>query len=227
LTAFSLQVSTNWFATLESQWDDSLEEIIERTVEAPGLPVLNELAKGDTRLNWDERTSLALLVAFQEMRTPASRQRALDHTKAMTDKLLREVREANPTQNTIDLVGKDGKWSTVTLEEIEQSQADLDKETSLERLKLTMGPALELHRHYKQMKFTVYYSLEPERFITTDTPVIRVFSLNRAFGAGINRKDIEIRFPVSRNALLTIMHDHTLTEQLIDATRPRPNEKNC
>jgi len=58
--------------------DDSLEEIIERTVETPGLPLLQKLAKRNTRLSWDERTALALFVAFQEVRTPASLQRTID-----------------------------------------------------------------------------------------------------------------------------------------------------
>jgi len=101
------------FKDERGEWDDSLEKIIERTVETPGLPVLQQLAKATTRLNWDERKAVALLVAFQEMRTPASLQRTIDYTKAMTERLLRYVRAANPTQETIDLVGKDGKENIV------------------------------------------------------------------------------------------------------------------
>lgn len=209
------------FKNEKGEWDDSLEETIERTVEAPGLPVIEKLANGITRLNWKERTDLALLVAIQEMRTPASRQRVIDSMKTMTEKLLREIREANPAQKTIDLVGKDGMNHTVTLQEMEESQADLETKTSLERLKLMMGPALKLYQHYKQMKFTMYYPLGTERFITTDTPVIRVFSLNKTFGAGINRKDVEIRFPISSNAFLTITHDLKLTEQLMHAAEAK------
>ena len=116
------------FKNENGEWDDSLEEIIESAVETPGLPVLKKLAKGNARLKWEERTALAMLVAFQEVRTPSSIQRTIDYTKAMAERLLREVRAANPTQKTIDLVGKDGKKNTVTLAEIEESQADLEKE---------------------------------------------------------------------------------------------------
>jgi len=206
------------FRNDKGEWDDSLEHMIERTVETPGLPVLRKLANAKTRLNWPERTALAVLVAIQEMRTPASRQRAIDHTKALTEKLLREVREANPTQETIDIVGKDGKKSTITLQEIEESQADLEKDTSFEALKLTIGPAMELYQYYQQMRYTVYYPVGDERFVTTDTPVIRVFPVSRGFGAGINRKDVEIRFPLSSTAFLTITHDLKFTEQLMRAT---------
>jgi len=205
------------FKNEKGQWDDSLEEIIGRTVEAPGLPVLQKLAKGNTRLNWDERTALALLVALQEVRTPASLQRTIDYTKAMTERLLREIRDADPTQKTIDLVGEDGKKSTVTLAEIEESQADLEKKNSLEKLRLAMGPAMELHQYYRQMKFTMHYPLGGQRFITSDTPVIRVYS-HTGYGTGLNRNDVEVRFPVSNSAFLTITHDLKFAEQLIGAT---------
>jgi hypothetical protein len=205
------------FKNEKDEWDDSLEEIIGRTVEAPGLPVLQKLAKGNTRLNWDERTALALLVALQEVRTPASLQRTIDYTKAMTERLLREIRDADPTQKTIDLVGEDGKKSTVTLAEIEESQADLEKKNSLEKLRLAMGPAMELHQYYRQMKFTMYYPLGGQRFITSDTPVIRVYS-HTGYGTGLNRNDVEVRFPVSNSAFLTITHDLKFAEQLIGAT---------
>ena len=205
------------FKNEKGEWDDSLEEIISRTVEAPGLPVLQKLAKGNTRLNWDERTALALLVALQEVRTPASLQRTIDYTKAMTERLLREIRDADPTQKTIDLVGEDGKKSTVTLAEIEESQADLEKKNSLEKLRLAMGPAMELHQYYRQMKFTMHYPLGGQRFITSDTPVIRVYS-HTGYGTGLNRNDVEVRFPVSNRAFLTITHDLKFAEQLIGAT---------
>ncbi len=176
------------------------------------MPVLQQFAKGNTRLNWDERKALALLVAFQEVRTPASLQRTIDYTKAMTERLLRDVRAANPTQETIDLVGKDGKKNTVTLAEIEESQADLEKKNSFEKLRLAMGPAMDLYQYYRQMKFTMHYRLGAQRFITSDTPVIPVYSHTR-YGTGLNRNDVEIRFPVSNSAFLTITHDLKFAEQ--------------
>jgi uncharacterized protein DUF4238 len=159
------------FKNEKGEWNDSLEEIIERTVETPGLLVLQKLSEGNTRLSWDDRTALALLVAFQEVRTPASFQRAIDYTKAMTDRILCEVRAANPVQKTIDLVGKDGRSNTVTLAEIEESQAELEKENSLEKLKLAMGPAMDLYRYYRQMKFTMYYPIGAQRFTTVEGTV--------------------------------------------------------
>lgn len=209
------------FKNENGQWDDSIEQMLERRVEAPGMPIFKKLARGDTAPSWNESTTLALLIAFQELRTPASRQKVIDTSKAMTEKILHEIRKANPTQKTIDLVGENEKVTPVTLEGIEGSHVDFEKDTSLERLKLAMGPAMTLYQYYKHMKITMYYPLGTGRFITTDTPVIRVFPLNRVYGTGVNRKDTEIRFPVSGNAFLTLTHDLRLVEQLTHATEAK------
>jgi hypothetical protein len=164
----------NFYAikTEDGQWDDSLEHLIEKAVESPGLPVVKKLSEGKTRLNWQDRQALSLLVAFQEMRTPAARQQARSATKALTDRILQEVKAANPEQKSIELIGKSGGSSTATLEEIAASQDDLENDHSEEIHRLAMGPALKLHRYYKRMKYTVHYPLGEAKFITTDTPVI-------------------------------------------------------
>lgn len=71
------------------------------------------------------------------------------------------------------------------------------------------------------MKYTVYYSSGEAKFITTDTPVIRVFEGNRRIGTGIARKDVQVRFPLSRKAFLTITHDLRLTEALVKASESK------
>jgi hypothetical protein len=80
-----------------------------------------------------------------------------------------------------------------------------------------MGPALELYKYYRHFKFTMHYLRGSQKFITTDSPVIRVY-LDGGYGAGLNRKDVEIRFPVSSGAFLTMTHDLKLAEQLTGAT---------
>jgi hypothetical protein len=207
--------------TKKGEWDDGLEKTIERTVEAPGLPVLQKLAKGNTLLSWDERTALALLVAFQEVRTPASLQRTIDHTKAMTERLLRDVRAANPTQETIDLVGKDGKKNTVTLAEIEEFQADLEKKNSFGKAEIGDGasdgpisifPANELH-----------HALPARCPRGSLQAILPSFGCIRMLGLEpvLNRNDVEIRFPVSNSAFLTITHDLNFAEPLIRATEAK------
>jgi len=157
-------------------------------VERPGLPIVKKLASGKTRLNWDERTLLAQLIAFQEVRTPAARQRAVEMMRAWTERTLQTVREANPEQKTVGLGNKDGGLGMVTLEEIEASQIDLEKKASFNLLRLTMGLALKLYQYYRHFKFTVYYSKGKEQFLTIDTPVIRVFNSNRTLDTGDTKR---------------------------------------
>jgi hypothetical protein len=73
-----LACQRNYYALKKEDgtWDDSIEELIGSTVEAPGLPVIQKLASGKTRLTWQERDRVSLLIAFQEMRTPSARERA-------------------------------------------------------------------------------------------------------------------------------------------------------
>lgn len=212
----------NYYAVknADGSWDDSLENLIERFVEAPGLPVLKKLATRKTDLTWEERENLARLIAFQEMRTPAARARVLETTQALTDRLVREVTTADPDQRSIELVGEDGKKSTVTLDEIITSQQELHGEYCRQTHRLTIGPALKITPILARMKFTVHYSLDRE-FVTTDTPVIRVFRTRAALGYGLQRRDIEVRFPLARWAFLTLTHDHQFLKLFEGATRAR------
>lgn len=135
----------NFYAikTEDGRWDDSLEHLIERTVEGPGLPVVKKLSEGKTRLNWEERQALSLLVAFQEMRTPAARQQVRSATKALTDRILREVKAADPEQKSIELIGKSGESGMATLEEIAASQDDLENDHSKEISQTSNGSSVE------------------------------------------------------------------------------------
>jgi Protein of unknown function (DUF4238) len=52
-----LACQRNYYAIRKTDgtWDDSLEELIGKTVEDPGVPVIQKLASGRTRLSWTER----------------------------------------------------------------------------------------------------------------------------------------------------------------------------
>ena len=85
---------------------------------------------------------------------------------------------------------------------------------SMEIHRMLMGTALKLSDLLRYMKFTVHYPTGNEEFVTTDTPVIRVFHNPAPLGTGVNRSDVEIRFPLSRKAFLTLTHDARLMELL-------------
>lgn len=160
-----LACQRNYYATknLDETWDDGLEHVIEQSVESPGLPVVKKLASGQTRLNWEERSKVAMLIAFQEARTPATRARVRENLAAIQERMLGEIRAADPDQESIDLVGETGKRITVTLEEMIASHNRVaTNDHCLEIHRLTMGHALRLAGVFERMQFTVHYSKDSD-----------------------------------------------------------------
>ncbi len=201
----------------DGSWDDSLEMLLGEAVESPGLPVLQKLASGKTRLTWLERERLALLMAFQETRTPAAREKARELSKLLNDRIISEVRSGNPEQKSIKLWGESGVLD-VTLEQMIKDQEVLCDDHVMEIHRMMAGAALKLAKVYKHMKFTVLFPIGEEEFITSDTPVIRVFPGGPSVGAGLDRPNVEVRFPLSRRAFLILTHDVAFAEKLIKAT---------
>lgn len=214
----------NYYALKKSDgsWDDSVERLLGEAVESPGLPVLQKLASGRTRLNRLERQRLALLMAFQETRTPAAREKVRGFSKLLNDKIISEVRSGDPEQKSIKLWGESGA-AEVTLEQMVKDQEVLCNDHAMEIHRMMGGAALKLAEVYKQMKFTVLYPTSEEEFITSDTPVIRVFPGGPSVGAGLDRLNVEVRFPLSRRAFLTLTHDVPLAEKLMKATAVNGN----
>lgn len=210
----------------DGTWDDSIENLLGETVEAPGLPVVRKLASGKTRLSWEERQQIAVLIAIQEMRTPATRERVRAMSKMLNERLFQEIKASDPEQDKIDLVGESGKRVTVTLDEIAKSHEEMCDDHSMPIHRPLISSALKLAEYYQHMKFTVYYLTGNAEFLTTDTPVVRVFHNveSAPLGAGINQRDIEVRFPLSCKAFLALTHDHWLInklERVGDAARRR------
>ena len=211
-----LACQRNYYALKKDDgtWDDSIETLIGQTVEGPGLPVIQKLASGNTRLSWQDRNRISLLIAFQEMRTPSARARARAFSRVLGERVTNDIKGADPYQNSIQIVGESGKTSTVTLDEMIEVHDEICDDHSMEIHHLLLGTALKLSDLLRYMKFTVHYPTGNEEFVTTDTPVIRVFRSPVPLGTGINRKDVEIRFPLSRKAFLTLTHDVKLMELL-------------
>jgi hypothetical protein len=203
-------------------WDDSIEKLIDSTVEAPGLPIIQKLASGNTRLTWQDRNELSLLIAFQKMRTPSARERVRTFSRILMERVLHEIRTADPNQTSVNLAGKFGT-GTLTLHEMTQAHEEICDDHRMEIHRSLVGPAIKLSERYKHMKFTVHYRSGNTEYITTDNPVIRVFHNAEALGAGVDRPDVEIRFPLSRTAFLTLTHDLRFIARLERARTPERN----
>ncbi len=197
-----LACQRNYYALKKDDgtWDDSIETLIGSTVEGPGLPIIQKLSSGNTRLTWQDRNRISLLIAFQEMRTPSARERTRAFSRALRERVSHDIKAADPHQNSVQIVGASGA-STVTLDEMLKVHDEICDDHSMEIHRSLMGAALKLSELLRYMKFTVHYPTGDEEFITTDTPVIRVFRGTAPLGTGINRSDVEIRFPLSRNSI--------------------------
>jgi hypothetical protein len=211
-----LACQRNYYALKKEDgtWDDSIETLIGQTVEGPGLPVIQKLASGNTKLSWQDRNRISLLIAFQEMRTPSARERTRAFSRALNERVTHDIKTVDPHQNSVQIMGESGKTSTVTLDEMTKAHDEICDDHSTEIHRPLVGTALKLSDLLRYMKFTVYYPTGNEEFVTTDTPVIRVFRKPAPLGTGINRTDVEVRFPLSRKALLTLTHDLKLVELL-------------
>lgn len=202
----------------DGSWDDTQEELIERTIEKPGLPVIKKLSSGNTRLTWEERRALSLYIAFQEYRTPAAREHSRAMSRLLNDRILHDVLTADPSQTSVGLVGRDGQSTQVSLEEIVQAHNVLCDDHARQIHTSQVESAFLVQPMYEQMKWTVFYATGEAQFITTDTPVIRVFYGTKSGGTGLNRTDVEVRFPVSASAFMTITHDVPRAHALMKAT---------
>ena len=59
------------FKRTDGTWNDSAETFFANKVENPGLEILKKLVAGDTRLKWEERNALAVLLSIQEQEFPS------------------------------------------------------------------------------------------------------------------------------------------------------------
>lgn len=203
----------------DGAWDDSLEKMIESTVEVPGLPTIKKLASGKTNLNWDERRALALLIAFQEMRTPSARAQLRLMSELMTNQIVKTKDTTElPREHTLFLGDGKGGGNPASIGDfIDGHNLYLD-DHSMAIHQASIRAAFELQHFYTHMKFTVLYAPNGASFLTTDTLVIRVFHAKVDVGGGLDRPDVEVRFPLSRKAFLSVTHDFPRIRAIEKAT---------
>ena len=205
------------FRNPDGTWNDRAETFFAERIEAPGLPVLRRLASGNTRLNWDERNTLSLLLALQEFRVPSYRREMARLQHEMISQIVSDY-EANAAKFGYTGRVRMQAGETSTAVSIERLRAELEEssnEYDRSNLALLFSAAYQMSEIYSHMKWTVFYSDGEERFMTSDSPVIRLFNSGKGGFAGLLRPDVEVRFPLSRSAMLSLTHDVTLIERAL------------
>ena len=206
------------FRRKDGSLDFSLETLIEREFESPGIPVLRRLAIGKGSLHSSQRFALASLIALQNVRVPYEREFMDRHYKEELLGYLREMDEASlklgGPVNAVDVAvnssgetPKADEWQTFRRKDIESLLRE--KADDIDGFSRETFPqiARDVAVIYSRMKWTVYLTNGNSRFITTDCPVVTTFRNGPRPGAGIKDPDCEISFPLSSRALLRIKHD--------------------
>lgn len=205
--------------------DDSVESFL-GLVESEAVPVLRRLASEDIQLDWNDRGRVAFFVALQELRVPWTRQNfhnlyahLVDWTTkfharvpGLLEKELEELRQKGE-----DFDPADAPSLREFLERGEYT-VHADPKVSLVTM-LQMAPVL--HGFYIEMKWTVLRTSHDLPFVTSDNPVVKFDPAYKGgfWGIGVANPTIEIRFPLTKSAMLVIIHDrkredewHRLTE---------------
>jgi len=207
------------FKNKDGSWNDGAERFFAEKIEEPGLPILKKLAAGRTRINWSERNNLAMLLAVQEFRVPFYRREfsrlhqeltrnIVEAYEAITDRrgltgYVKMQAGPEPVRVSIDVLKAELKES-----------ADFSKKKELAVL---FSTAMSLAEIYLHMKWTVHYATGEKSFVASDCPVFSIYSSNKGFAA-LMRTDVEVRFPLARNALLTLTHDMPFLEMAAKAS---------
>ncbi|MGC2108608.1 MAG: DUF4238 domain-containing protein, partial [Candidatus Korobacteraceae bacterium] len=207
------------FKRADGSLDSSLETVIEREFESPGIPILRRLATGKTSLRFSQRFALASLIALQNVRVPYEREFMDRHYKEELLGYLREMDEAslrlggpvNAVHVAVNSSGEEPKadaWRTFKRKDIEALLREREHDTDNFSREAFLQIAREMAVTYSRMKWTVYLTSGKGRFITTDCPVVTSFRNGPKLGAGIKDPDCEISFPLSSRTLLRMKHDH-------------------
>jgi len=215
------------FKRRDGTWNDSAETFFANKIETPGLAILKKLVAGDTRLNWEERNSLAMLLSIQEQRIPFSRSEFNRIHKELTAKLISDYDELTAREGltgyaTMQATGgmTRSEPAKVSVEVLRRELQEPTDEGEKKSLALLVKTALELAGLYRHMKWTIYKATGACSFVTSDCPVIKVFKNVSGFAA-LLREDVEVRFPLGRKAMLVLTHDTAFLE---DVHRSRPSK---
>jgi hypothetical protein len=196
---------------------DKVEKMLGKVVEGPGIAILRYIAKEMKQLDWEQRFRVAMLIAAQEMRVPYMRDQLSNAMKGITTAYMNtKVSAPGVLEAYLERIkATDNKYSTVSVEDIRNAvisgkiYPNMHPEASIQ----AMGHTLPLlMKTYAEMKWEVFIARDGE-FVTSDCPVCRDYPETSAGFAGLDNKDLNIYFPISRDRVLRLSHDQKKLEK--------------
>jgi Protein of unknown function (DUF4238) len=194
-------------------FDDNVD-IMLTALEGQAMPSLRKILAGDYNLSVFERALLAFLIAFQEFRTPWTRQ------------IFRQMQEDLTTSTMHMLANQPGVFERMSEELKASGESDgsvtPDQVRSAlreRRIVARAHPQADLHlvaymgqqigNIYTRMQWTIIRA-EEGSFVTSDAPVVRHDPEFKGglYGGGLYSSTAEVWFPLSKRACMVITHDH-------------------
>jgi hypothetical protein len=214
------------FKRKDGTWNDSAESFFAGKIETPGLAILKKLVAGDTRLKWEERNALAMLLSIQEHRVPFYRSEFNRIHRELATKIVSDYEEI-PNRTgltgyvTMQTIGgtATGEPAKVSIETLRRELQEPTDESEKKTLAILVSTALELASIYRHMKWTIYRAEGKCSFVTSDCPVIKLFKRTQLGFAALLREDVEVRFPLAGKAMLVLTHDMPLLKNIF-ASKP-------
>ena len=157
-----------------------------------------------------------MLLAVQEFRVPFHRREFSRIHQNLTKNIVDEYdaitdREGLTGYTTMQAGPEPVRVSIDVLRAELTESPDVTKKKELAVLFSTACTIAEIYRH---MKWTVHYATGEKSFVTSDCPVFSIYIASNKGYAGLMRADVEVRFPLSRNALLTLTHERGFSESI-------------
>ena len=225
-TPKDLAIQRNYysFRKPDGTWDDSLELEIQKHVEDPGLAVLRLLANRKTRLKWQQRDQMSLLVAAQRFRVPHMRALMDSQNQEtirawLSEYRLRELETgADPGEMIVGIASglnpNERREMALTKADLERLSREHEEDPQRSSREYFMSLAAKFARVFRFMKWTVYYTSAASRFVTSDCPAAMAFTRKDVGTLALVRPDCRILFPLSGTSLLLMEHDIALITRL-------------
>ncbi len=213
----------NYYSILreEGGYDDTVEHMLARHIEGPGLKALRKLKEGETIPCVPDRGMIAALLSVQYTRIPQIRdsvQGVLQHfTEAFTDEMFNDIDALASEVQNIEAVDRQTAYRTVRRWERLIKSGDIyPKVRSEASLSVMFSAVADGAAIFSDMDWMVYVSKEPA-FFTSDCPVyISPASVAGHENIGTAMPGVIIHAPISSRRCLTLSglrHRHQMLRQ--------------
>jgi len=182
--------------------EDKLERLFATDVEGPGIAAIRRLSRETKQLNWDERMHATALIAFQELRVPYMREQLSQMMRGVLKAFMQSDGAVHGMlENGLKGLQEQGVIPrSVTAEDL----IVMRPEASL----LAMGHAVKaLINTYTELKWEILIAGQGD-FVTSDCPVCRHYPDSGRGPVGLVNPDLNVYFPIARDRVLRLRHDH-------------------